>query len=136
MHIINFPFNFYWFIFNDFTYFDSLKLLISFPSFYVAFLSKPYHCRHSLSIFLTSFLNRAISHFCSLLLLTSLDLYTNSWLAALIPYILLQLNFEIIFFCPSANFLSSLFVFFIPYKEYLRILVYFYILVKLIVVAF
>ena len=46
--IIKFPFNFYLFMFKDFTHSNSLKLLILFINFLVAFLAKLYNCRFSL----------------------------------------------------------------------------------------
>ena len=67
-HIINIFFNFCWLMFNDFSHFNSSKLLIWFISLCVAFSARPYICRLSSSIF---FCKWAVSLFCDLILLSS-----------------------------------------------------------------
>ena len=51
--------------FTDFPQLNSSKVLILFLSFFVAFLTKPYNCRLSSSIFLVSIFHWAISYFWS-----------------------------------------------------------------------
>ena len=64
--LFKFPFNFYCFIFKDFSHSYSSKLLSSFSGFSVAFLTKSHNCRHSSSIYLVSFSGWSISLFCDL----------------------------------------------------------------------
>ena len=71
VHIIKFFFNFSLFMFKNFSQSNSSKLLILFTSFSAAFLTKPCKCKLSLSIFLLSFFNGAVSYFCYLILLSS-----------------------------------------------------------------
>ena len=66
VYIIKFLFNFYCFIFKDFSHSYSSKLLSSFSGFSVAFLTKSHNCRHSSSIYLVSFSGWSISLFCDL----------------------------------------------------------------------
>ena len=63
--IMKVSFSFYWFMFTDFPQLNSSKVLILFLSFFVAFLTKPYNCRLSSSIFLVSIFHWAISYFWS-----------------------------------------------------------------------
>ena len=55
VHFIKFSFNFYLFMFKDFSHSNSSKLLIRFITFSVAFSIKPCNCRLSPSTFLLSF---------------------------------------------------------------------------------
>ena len=54
IYIMKVSFSFYWFMFTDFPQPNSSKVLIWFLSFFVTFLTKPYNCRLSSSIFLVS----------------------------------------------------------------------------------
>ena len=70
-HLIKLSFNFYLFMFKGYPHSNSLKLIIRFLRFSVAFLTKACDCRLSLSIILLSCFHWTISHFLDLIWLSS-----------------------------------------------------------------